>query len=74
MSRTLDALKALAVKLTTAANKAAVPGDTVDEVIDYISKNAVVSTAGLVLKDTAGNVYDVTVSTAGALTATKRTS
>lgn len=37
--RTLDALKKLAVKCTSAASAAAVTGDTVDEVIDYIESN-----------------------------------
>lgn len=39
MSRTLEALKALAVKCTSAASAAAVTGETVDEVIDYIEAN-----------------------------------
>lgn len=37
--RTLEKLKELAVKMTTATSVAQVTGETVDEVIDYIIKN-----------------------------------
>lgn len=39
MSRTLEKLKALAVKCTSASSTADVTGDTIDEVIDYIETN-----------------------------------
>lgn len=70
-SRTLKALKDLAVKVT-GKTLAQVKGDTVDEVIAFMNANLNVTANGLVLTDSAGKVYDVTVSTAGALVVTAR--
>lgn len=71
-SRTLVALKNLAVKVT-GKTFAQVTGDTVDEVIAFMNANLNVTANGLVLTDSTGKVYDVTVSTTGALVATPRT-
>lgn len=44
--RTLEALKKLAVKCTSAASAAAVPGETIDEVIAYMEANFVTKEKG----------------------------
>lgn len=44
--RTLDALKKLALKVTSAASVADVTGDTVDEVIAYMEDNFVTKEKG----------------------------
>lgn len=70
--RTLNSLKKLAVKLGCAAAVSNVTGDTVDEVIDFISSNAKITANEVVLKDSEGAVYDVKVSTLGVLSAVPR--
>lgn len=42
--RTLEKLKELAVKITTATKASDVTGDTIDEVLDYIVKNFQITT------------------------------
>lgn len=63
--RTIDALKALAVKVTSAADAADVTGETVDEVIAYIEANFVTKEKG----DTGASVTAIELETTeGAVT------
>lgn len=70
--RTLKALKDLAVKVT-GKPLAQIKGNTIAEVVAFMNANLNVTANALVLTDSAGKVYDVTVSTAGALVVTART-
>lgn len=71
MSKTLKALKDIAVKVT-GKKLAQIKGDTIDEVIAFINANLNIIANGLVLTDANGVVYDVKVNTSGVLTATAR--
>lgn len=72
--RTLDSLKSLAKKVT---GKTKIPGNTADEVIQYINDNLKIAEAvtayGLVLQSPDESVWDVKIDNAGTLSATKRT-
>lgn len=71
MSKTLKALKDIAVKVT-GKKLAQIKGDTIDEVIAFMNANLNITANGLVLTDANGVVYDVKVNTSGVLTATAR--
>lgn len=65
--RTLYRLKELAAALTGATNASSIQGHTIDEVIEYINQNLAITASSVVLTDTSGKKYDVTVSTSGEL-------
>lgn len=71
--RTLEALKDLAKKLT---GKSTIPGDTVDEVIDYAASNFEIAEAdsanGLVLTSPDESVWDIKIANDGTISGTKR--